>query len=90
MVADKVKQLEQENISLKAQIEELQNICGTNASVPMNCEYCRNFIQHYIKIDTHYSPIYDGHCVAGKQTKSRRTDDTCKAFVRKAYGKNRI
>lgn len=90
MVAEKVKQLEQENISLKAQIEELQNICGTNASVPMNCEYCRNFIQHYIKIDAQYSPICSGHCVAGKQTKSRRTDDTCKAFVRKTYGRNHI
>lgn len=41
MVADKVKELEQENISLKAQVEELQNICGTNANVPMNCEYCK-------------------------------------------------
>ena len=31
MVADKVKELEQENILLKAQVEELQNICGTSA-----------------------------------------------------------
>ena len=90
MVAEKVKELEQENILLKAQVEELQNICEGNASVPMNCEYCKNFIQHYIKTGMQYSPIYSGHCIAGKQTKSRGTDDTCKAFVRKAYGRNRI
>jgi len=68
MVAEKVRQLEQENISLKAQVEELQNICGTNASVPMNCEYCKNFIQHYIKTEQKYSPIYFGHCIAGHST----------------------
>lgn len=88
MVADKVKELEQENILLKAQVEELQNICGTNASAPMNCEYCKNFIQHYIKVDMHYTPIYSGHCCAGRAMRTRRTDETCKAFVKKVYGKN--
>ena len=43
MVADKVKELEQENILLKAQVEELQNICGGKANMPKNCEYCNNF-----------------------------------------------
>jgi len=88
MVAEKVRQLEQENLSLKAQVEELQNICGTNASVPMNCEYCSNFIQHYIKVDGQYSPVYAGYCVAGRRAKMRKTDDTCRSFVKKAYGKN--
>lgn len=90
MVADKVKELEHENIALKAQVEELQNICGVNASCPKNCEYCSNFIQHYIKVGVTYSPIYDGHCVAGHRMKAKKTDDTCKSFVKRAYGKNRI
>lgn len=90
MVAEKVKQLEQENISLKAQVEELQNLCGTNASVPMNCEYCKNFIQHYIKTGMQYSPVYSGHCIAGRQTKPRKTDGTCKFFIKRPYGKNYV
>ena len=45
MVADKVKELEQENILLKAQVEELQNICGGKANMPKNCEYCNNFMR---------------------------------------------
>lgn len=88
MVADKVKELEQENILLKAQVEELQNICGTNASAPMSCEYCKNFIQHYIKVEMQYSPVCSGHCAAGRRMKTRRTDETCKAFIKKSYGKN--
>lgn len=88
MVADKVKQLEQENVLLKAQLEELQNLFGANANIPKNCEYCNNFIQHYIKIEMNYKPICTGHCIAGNRIKSRKTDDTCKAFIKKTYGKN--
>ena len=59
MVAEKVKELEQENISLKVQLKELQNICGTNAKVPKNCEYCSNFVQHYGKCgSTFLSNVY--------------------------------
>lgn len=90
MVADKVKELEQENIALKKQVEELQNICGINASVPMNCEYCSNFIQHYIRVEMQYSPIHAGHCTAGRRMRTKKTDDTCKSFVKKTYGKNCI
>ena len=90
MVAEKVRMLEQENISLKAQIAELQNICGINVSSPKNCEYCKNFIQHYIKVETRYSPIYTGHCVAGNRSKTKKMDETCKAFVKREYGKNYI
>lgn len=88
MVADKVKELEQENITLKAQVEELQNVCGVNASSPKNCEYCSNFIQHYIKVGMTYTPVYDGHCIAGRGKKTKKTDDTCKSFVKRTYGKN--
>lgn len=90
MIADKVKELEQENILLKAQVEELQNICGTNANVPMNCEYCKNFMQHYIKSEDQYVPIYSGHCSAQRVKKTRKPDNTCKYFARKTYGKNYV
>ena len=88
MIADKVKELEKENISLKAQVEELQNICGGKANMPKNCEYCNNFIQHYIRSGNSYAPTHYGCCVAGNRIKTRQTDETCKSFVKKSYGKN--
>ncbi|MCM1112179.1 MAG: hypothetical protein NC399_02875 [Muribaculum sp.] len=88
MIADKVKELEVENIALKSQLEELQNICGNRAGLPKNCEYCSNFIQHYVKCGNGYAPTYSGHCVAGHRTRNRKTDETCKAFIKRSYGKN--
>ena len=90
MVAEKVQQLEQENITLKAQIEELQQLCGINPKMPKNCEYCKHFKQYYLKEGKMYYPIYAGHCVAGRRVKDRRTDDTCQSFAQKEYGKNFI
>ncbi len=90
MVAEKVKKLEQENALLKAQLKELQNICGINASVPKNCEYCSNFVQHYGKNGCGYYPMYTGHCTAGQRNKNKNIEDTCKSFVQKQYGKNYI
>lgn len=90
MVSEKVKQLEQENIILKRQVEELQSICGSGADMPKNCEYCSNFTQHYFRSGGAYYPMYSGHCNAGNRVKSRKTNDTCKAFARKEYGKNCI
>lgn len=88
MLSEKVQKLEQENIALKAQVEELQNICGTNAKVPKNCEYCSNFVQHYGNNGSGFYPMYTGHCVAGNRLKTRKSDETCKAFVKRTYGKN--
>mgnify|MGYP006922131126 CR=1 FL=1 len=48
MIAEKVQELEQENIVLKEQLRKLQGICSS-VEVPKNCEYCENFIQHYFK-----------------------------------------
>lgn len=90
MVADKVKELEHENITLKAQVEELQSICGADVSFPKNCEYCSNFIQHYFKSGNSYYPTHSGCCTAGNRIKTRKTDETCKAFVKRQYGKNYI
>ena len=60
-----MQKLEQENIALKEQVETLRQICGNRAEVPKNCEYCSNFIQHYIKAGNPYYPACDGHCVTG-------------------------
>lgn len=90
MIADKVKELELENNTLKAQVEELQDICGSRGSLPKNCEYCQNFIQHYVKCGSMYVPTYDGHCVAGNRPKKSKVIETCKSFSEKTYGKNCI
>ena len=88
MLADKVKELEHENNSLKAQLEELQERYGDRANLPKNCEYCGNFIQHYVKCGTVYVATCDGHCVAGSRFKSRKAGETCKYFTQKEYGRN--
>lgn len=90
MIAEKVQKLEQENIALKAQVETLQDICGNRVELPKNCEYCSNFIQHYIQSGGSYYPTYHGSCAAGNRIKNRKTKDTCKAFVQKQCGKNYI
>ncbi len=90
MVAEKVQQLEEENITLKARIEELQQLFGINPRMPKNCEYCKNFTQYYFKQGKSYYPTCAGHCVAGSRVKGRRTDDTCQSFARREYGKNFI
>ena len=49
MIAEKVQKLEQENTVLKKQVQELLDICESRIELPKNCEYCSNFMQHYIK-----------------------------------------
>ena len=39
MVAEKVQKLEQENLSLKRQVAELQSLCETRTELPKTCEY---------------------------------------------------
>lgn len=88
MIAEKVRKLEQENIELREKLKEFEEMYGTKAGVPKNCEYCNNFVQHYIRSGSEYLPTSDGCCTAGNRLKSRKTGETCKAFVKKAYGKN--
>lgn len=92
MVAEIVKELEQENSALKAQLEELQELYRGRVNLPKNCEYCENFMQHYIKNGNSYMPTCDGHCAAGNRIKSRKAEDKmCKYFVPKKFGtKNHI
>lgn len=90
MIAEKVKQLEQENTELKEQVKALKDMCGGVVELPKNCEYCRNFQQYYIKNGSSYHPVYSGYCVAGNRIRKRKTGETCKAFAKKTFGKNLI
>lgn len=89
MIAEKVQELEQENTRLREQVQKLRDICG-GVELPKNCEFCENFIQHYVRSGESYCPIHNGHCKAGNRVKDRKVSDTCKAYVKKAYGKNYI
>ena len=90
MLAMQVQELEQENIRLKKQMENMKKVLGEYPDFPKKCEYCSNFVQHYICCSGKFVPTYDGHCCAGNRTKSRKSTDTCKAFVKKSHGKNCI
>lgn len=90
MLAQEIKNLENENYALKEALKELSRKMEQNEAVkPKSCQYCKNFIQHYIKDGTsyrdEYTPIYDGHCTSrvpickgGKRNPT--PDDTCPYF----------
>ena len=90
MIAEEVRELEQENATLKKQVLELLDICESRIELPKNCEFCENFMQHYIRSGSSYYPTYNGHCVAGNRVKDRKTSDTCKAYAKRVYGRNCI
>ena len=90
MVSEKVKELEQENLILREQLKTLQDICGGGVEYPKNCEYCQNFIQHYVRHGDQYSPTHDGHCAAGQRLRKKKTEETCKSFSQRQYGRNVI
>ena len=83
MLADKVKELEYENNSLKAQLEELQERYSDRANLPKNCEYCLNFNRYYAKYGLNYFPVSSGHCIAGNRVRirDRKDGETCKYFA---------
>lgn len=43
MLANKVQELEQENIALKAQVETLQDICGNRVELPKKLRILQQF-----------------------------------------------
>ncbi len=44
MIAEEVRELEQENATLKKQVLELLDICESRIELPKNCEFCENFM----------------------------------------------
>lgn len=79
MLANEVMELEQENEKLKRAMNELRRDLNEQDPKPCCCEYCKFYLQHYIKHGNGFHKTYDGHCVMGR-IKKRKSDDTCKAF----------
>lgn len=90
MLSNEIAKLEQENRVLKAAMEKLQETMEKNQIVkPRCCQYCKNFIQHYMKdmssFGSRYTPIYAGHCTCGVPIskggkRNPKPDDTCPYF----------
>ena len=59
MIAERVRELEQENTHLRKTLKELTSkIEQGEISKPKSCQYCRNFVQHYRKeTNGRYEPI---------------------------------
>lgn len=97
MIAERVRELEQENTHLRKTLKELTSkIEQGEISKPKSCQYCRNFVQHYRKeTNGRYEPIYAGHCTSrvpikkgGK--KNPVPDDICPYFELGAVEKKYI
>ena len=90
MLSNEIIQLENENAVLKKALEELSKKMEQNEVLkPKSCQYCKNYIQHYIKDSRYYrseyTPIHDGHCISGvpisKGGKRKpKPDETCPYF----------
>lgn len=90
MLSREIAILENENRVLKNALEDLKGKMERNeVQKPKTCQYCRNYVQHYIKggeaYNSPYVPIYDGHCTCGVPVKrggrkNPKPDDTCPYF----------
>lgn len=84
MLSSDVRQLENENHRLRKALDSMKEKFGEETPKPKACEYCKFYIQHYIKIDGRYSETYCGHCTHGR-VKDRKPKDTCKYFELGTY-----
>lgn len=91
MVSKEVGKLEYENHIFKKALEELQEKMENNEiAKPKSCQYCKYFVQHYIKggypvYTKDYLEIDEGHCTRSVPVKKggKRTpkpNDTCPYF----------
>lgn len=88
MLSREIQRLEKENLLLKEELRELGVRMNNNVvAKPKSCQYCKHFVQHYIKINPSgsFTAIYDGHCVrccSKKYGRIRKTnvDETCQFF----------
>lgn len=90
MLSNKIAELERENILLKDALTELgKRMEQSEIQKPKSCQYCKYFIQHYMKEtyngSTSYHAVYDGHCTnrvpIGKGRKRKPSpEDTCPFF----------
>ncbi len=81
MLAEDVRKLESENERLEEENRELRILLGDEPPKPMNCGYCRHFIQHYIQVGfCNYVKTYAGHCVHGRIVNKRPDGKICRYF----------
>lgn len=78
-IASDVRKLERENRELKEVIAELQEKASKRSVKPKACEFCKFYIQHYIKQNGRYIETNAGHCFHGR-IKGRQPADSCKYF----------
>lgn len=79
MLSNDVRKLEDENIKLKRALAALETKFATEQNKPRACEYCKFYIQHYMKVGDCYYETNCGHCTQGRP-KGRKPNDTCKYY----------
>lgn len=81
MISREVQNLERENAKLKNMIRNLTLEMQKSGDKPMACEYCKYFIQYYIKANNNinFTKTFAGHCTHGRM-KRRKPDDSCQYF----------
>ena len=91
MISSEVKKLKQENRILKNALAEIQEKINSNEALkPKSCQYCKYYVQHYMKggfpaYTKEYVEIYAGHCTRGVPIKkggkkNTSPDNTCSYF----------
>lgn len=91
MLSSEIEALEYENYVLKKELDELREKMERNeVQKPKSCQYCKNYVQHYIKggppvYTKDYIEIAEGHCTCGVPIKKggrnrTRPDETCIYF----------
>lgn len=95
MLSNEIKELENENAALRKALSDLSKKMEGNAVLkPKTCQYCKNYLQHYIKEMPgglqRFTPVYYGHCISGvplyKGGKRKpKPDDTCPYFELGTY-----
>ena len=80
MLAENVLKMEQNYIRIQEENARLRRALGEDLPKPMDCEHCRFFIQHYVRVGLQYAKTYAGHCGHGR-IKDRKPDEKgCKYF----------
>ena len=74
MLAENVLKMEQNYIRIQEENARLRRALGEDLPKPMDCEHCRFFIQHYVRVGLQYAKTYAGHCGNGR-VKDRKPDD---------------
>ena len=84
MLSSEVRRLEDENCRLREALASMQKKFDGEPLKPKACEYCKFYIQHYVKVGGQYSETYCGHCTHGR-VKDRKPKDSCKYFEAGTY-----